>query len=254
MSIVALVAEYKLKPTEAWLYSVILELGEIEIGLARLCKLANMSRSAVMRLTTQLENKGLVEVRRDDKDKTKQREVNQYKPLVMPGSFILKLPSVNLTPDTSTSTTYNKGVETSLNLTLPSSILTLPQQSTPADIQSLYDAYQHATGLVAPDNQRNRTAAKKLIELDFTPSQIEDCARAQLKNRPKSKTYLFHYLADGDAVNWRTTQTKKLATAEDILRHHGIEPAPEDVWKWEVDMKPGSWARHKQNGSGEVSA
>lgn len=75
-----------LTPYEGWLYIVILKhanrkTGEAFPGIARLCKLAKMSKSQVLRAISTLEDKSLIRVERDTKPlegEKRQRAVNHY--------------------------------------------------------------------------------------------------------------------------------------------------------------------------------
>lgn len=83
-----------LTPYEGWLYIVILKhadrkTGEAFPGIARLCKLAKMSKSQVLRAIAALEEKELIGVKRDTKPlegEKRQRSVNHYFILPIGGS------------------------------------------------------------------------------------------------------------------------------------------------------------------------
>lgn len=90
----AVIDKYELSPYEGWLYVVILRhanhtTGEAFPGIARLCKLAKMSKSQVIRAISTLEAKELIRVERDTKPldgEKRQRGVNHYFILAVGGS------------------------------------------------------------------------------------------------------------------------------------------------------------------------
>src|SRR5690348_3561310 len=95
----AVVTDFNLDPYAGWLYVVIIKhadrkTGEAFPGIARLAKLCNMSRSQVMRGIKTLEDKHLIEVRRDTKPlkgEKRQREVNHYQVLSATGNTYQQL-------------------------------------------------------------------------------------------------------------------------------------------------------------------
>lgn len=100
----AVVEKCNLDPYSGWLYVVIAKhadrkTGEAFPGIARLAKLANMSRSQVLRAIRVLEEKHLIRVQRDElplKGEKRQREKNHYFLLSATGSSYQTLGVVSM--------------------------------------------------------------------------------------------------------------------------------------------------------------
>lgn len=95
----AVVTDFDLDPYTGWLYVVIVKhadrkTGDAFPGIARLSRLCKMSRSQVVRSIKVLEEKRLIEVKRDTKPvkgEKRQREVNHYQVLSAGGSVYQEL-------------------------------------------------------------------------------------------------------------------------------------------------------------------
>lgn len=127
----AVVTDFNLDPYTGWLYVAIVKhadrkTGEAFPGIARLAKLCNMSRSQVMRGIKLLEEKRLIEVKRDTKPvkgEKRQREVNHYQVLSASGSTYQQLGVVSGSdyPSVSEQLGVVSGVERNKNHSKPES-------------------------------------------------------------------------------------------------------------------------------------
>lgn len=101
----AVIEHYGLNHNAGWLYVVIVshvngKTGVAFPGLARLAKLTGMSKPTVIKYIKVLEDKGLIEVSRENVEGTSEKDVNHYKVLPVIGGKTVLPPSKEVAKET----------------------------------------------------------------------------------------------------------------------------------------------------------